>query len=579
MPQIMLMKAEYLVLLSLLLTTVVITNAFYIKKQFYPSVVYLTKSSTSLAVLYVQAFVFVILFGKLVQRIFLGQLRAIETEHLYDRAWFSITETCLAFTVFRDDFSPRFVALFAILLFLKCFHWLLEDRVDYMEQSPVLGTIFHARVVGLLSVLCLLDYLFISSAYMHTIAKGASVQIVFGFEYAILLVSVISTAIKYILHSIEIRAGEQWENKGVFMLYSDLILGFFRLTLYMIFIIVMMKIHTFPLFAIRPMFIAMRSFRKSCNDVLESRRAIRNLNTMYPDLTAEELANVADTTCIICREEMQVQQSIKRLSCQHIFHKNCLRSWFQRQQTCPICRTTVLRPTPPRAGGVAAGAAAAPPPPPPNGQPAAASQAQAQIPVSPVRFVAPPPLSPSASAAPTSSSSTSNNTTTTQTSPPNSNTMGVGIFPQIPFNPCPMVLPPFAFPPPPLPPTDFTGMSEETIRAMEGTELAHVQARIQCLRNVRTLLDASMIQMQQYMNIVLTQSNMENGPHLLSNLKNDLDQVLSSSENNNSTNNILNSMDENDADVIRRRRLEHYANRFSPSTTNQDNNNNNNNDS
>jgi hypothetical protein len=62
-----------------------------------------------------------------------------------------------------------------------------------------------------------------------------------------------------------------------------------------------------------------------------------------------------------------------------------------------------------------------------------------------------------------------------------------------------------AFPPPPLPPVNFTGMSEEAIRAMEGTELAHVQARIQCLRNVRTLLDASMIQMQQYMNIVSTQ--------------------------------------------------------------------------
>jgi E3 ubiquitin-protein ligase synoviolin len=42
------------------------------------------------------------------------------------------------------------------------------------------------------------------------------------------------------------------------MLYSDLILGFFRVVLYMIFMIVMMKIHTFPLFAIRPMFIAMK---------------------------------------------------------------------------------------------------------------------------------------------------------------------------------------------------------------------------------------------------------------------------------------------------------------------------------
>jgi hypothetical protein len=49
-------------------------------------------------------------------------------------------------------------------------------------------------------------------------------------------------------------------------------------------------------------------------------------------------------------------------------------------------------------------------------------------------------------------------------------------------------------------------MSEEAIRAMEGTELAHVQARIQCLRNVRTLLDASTIQIQQYMNIVSTQT-------------------------------------------------------------------------
>jgi hypothetical protein len=63
---------------------------------------------------------------------------------------------------------------------------------------------------------------------------------------------------KYVLHTIEIRTGEQWENKGVFLLYSDLILGFFRVLLYMIFMIVMMKIHTFPLFAIRPMFIAMK---------------------------------------------------------------------------------------------------------------------------------------------------------------------------------------------------------------------------------------------------------------------------------------------------------------------------------
>lgn len=37
----------------------------------------------------------------------------------------------------------------------------------------------------------------------------------------------------------------------------------------------------------------------------------------------------------------------KKLPCNHIFHTACLRSWFQRQQTCPTCRLNILRPTPP----------------------------------------------------------------------------------------------------------------------------------------------------------------------------------------------------------------------------------------
>lgn len=34
----------------------------------------------------------------------------------------------------------------------------------------------------------------------------------------------------------------------------------------------------------------------------------------------------------------------KKLPCGHIFHTSCLRSWFQRQQTCPTCRLNILRP-------------------------------------------------------------------------------------------------------------------------------------------------------------------------------------------------------------------------------------------
>lgn len=50
-----------------------------------------------------------------------------------ERFWYALTETCLAFTVFRDDFNPKFIALFTVLLFLKSFHWLAEERVDYVS--------------------------------------------------------------------------------------------------------------------------------------------------------------------------------------------------------------------------------------------------------------------------------------------------------------------------------------------------------------------------------------------------------------------------------------------------------------
>lgn len=46
-----------------------------------------------------------------------------------------------------------------------------------------------------------------------------------------------------------------------------------------------------------------RSFKRALNDVILSRRAIRNMNTLYPDATPEELRAV-DNVCIICREEM-----------------------------------------------------------------------------------------------------------------------------------------------------------------------------------------------------------------------------------------------------------------------------------
>lgn len=49
-----------------------------------------------------------------------------------------------------------------------------------------------------------------------------------------------------------------------------------------------------------------------------------------------------DRTCIICREDMAVVDHPKKLPCGHIFHFRCLRSWLERQQSCPTCRRDVV---------------------------------------------------------------------------------------------------------------------------------------------------------------------------------------------------------------------------------------------
>ncbi|KTG46538.1 hypothetical protein cypCar_00002435 [Cyprinus carpio] len=66
-------------------------------------------------------------------------------------------------------------------------------------------------------------------------------------------------------------------------------------------------------------------------------------------LTAEEWAEVktrsiqeGDSTqpCVICREEFRLQPQVL-LSCSHVFHKVCLKSFekFSGRKSCPMCRT------------------------------------------------------------------------------------------------------------------------------------------------------------------------------------------------------------------------------------------------
>lgn len=77
----------------------------------------------------------------------------------------------------------------------------------------------------MLLVLGALDWHFIQVAYQATLTQGASVQLVFGFEYAILLTMVAMVTVKYALHTYDINRENPWEDKAVFLLYAELAIG------------------------------------------------------------------------------------------------------------------------------------------------------------------------------------------------------------------------------------------------------------------------------------------------------------------------------------------------------------------
>ncbi|KAG7202758.1 hypothetical protein KM043_009927 [Ampulex compressa] len=496
------MREAGIMLISTALTCVVIGNAYYQRKQFYPTVVHITKSNPSMTVIYTQGLILVFMINAFLRKIFFGTLRAAELEHLVERVWYTVTETCLAFTVFRDEFSPKFIALFTLLLFMKSFHWLAEDRVDYMERSPVITWLFHLRMTTLLCLLFATNWTMINYAYLTTAAKGPSVQLVFGFEYAILLTVVFNIGVKYMVHTIDLQMNENpWDNKPVFLLYTEFIIGLLKVILYIAFVTMMVKLFTLPLFALRPMYYTMRDFKKAFHDIVMSRRAIRNMNTLYPDATTEELA-AADNVCIICREEMVAAS--KKLPCNHIFHTACLRSWFQRQQTCPTCRLNILRPTTNNAGArqpnqQQAGAQIPQPPQAPVNPLGQAFQlpafwAEIQVPGMVQQQQQAQQLQPQQQQQQQAQSNTGN-----VPLPPFQN-LAAGSVPLFP-PPFPTMVP---LPPIPTPPPNLTELTEEELRAMEGDLRQAVEARIQTLQRVQLLLDVANAMMNQYQTAAAT---------------------------------------------------------------------------
>ncbi|OAQ99942.1 hypothetical protein LLEC1_00859 [Akanthomyces lecanii] len=391
---------------STALAGAVVFSAFQQRANFYSAMVYLSQSNFCLLVLINFTLLIYGTFVYGLSQLCWGTLRTAEVEQLTERAWFAITETCLAMTIFRDELGAWFLVMFTALVTGKVWGWIGDGRVEFLEQQPPANPrLFHTRLTISLLMSFVYDVWILRYCINTVIQEArADMMVMFLFEFAVLATTSGRSGVRYMLSIIEqkmiqtqtqarllerrqevreqrdaiIRQREEaasngqsaeneeplpnpddidemdievpgWATKGEWVLWLDLFTDTVKLVLYVTFFVLLTIFYTFPIHIMRDLLMTARDFLKRLNSVLRYRRAIQEMNR-YPDATQAELDQ--ENTCIICREDMRVWDlnanpgaldriRPKKLPCGHILHLGCLKSWLERQQVCPTCRSPV----------------------------------------------------------------------------------------------------------------------------------------------------------------------------------------------------------------------------------------------
>lgn len=210
-----------------------------------------------------------------------------------------------------------------------------------MEQVVQLQKSFIYKIGSLLSLLIFGAAFMVTDNVISVLKKGPSMSILFANEYALTLVSLIGSCIRFTLNCMDaLNPDEAFEQRSTVIFYLDFFVDLFKLLIYTGFFAVVMAFYGLPIHIIRDLYVTVISFSKRVRDMIKYHQIMSSLQTQYPDVTPEELEACNDPTCIICREEMVT--AVKRLPCGHFFHFKCLKSWLERQQVCPTCRKSVL---------------------------------------------------------------------------------------------------------------------------------------------------------------------------------------------------------------------------------------------
>jgi len=267
----------------------------------------------------------------------------------------------------------------------------IQKRYTKLHKSTPRIRSAHLKYLFLMNLLYTIDFGAIAYCAGEIIESGPNANILFLFEAAIMLITIMSSYCLFMIHSIDgfvnvvqrltcssstetsevetaaattTTATETsttsasthqkiigqiasfWrDNRNNASFSIELMALAAKFLFHFILFIVVFATYGLPISIIRDFYLSYLKLRRRLTAFVSYRRLTSNMNKRFQTIDTEEELERVGKTCIICRDVMDVQGIhgvCKKLpGCGHAFHKHCLREWLVQSQSCPTCRADI----------------------------------------------------------------------------------------------------------------------------------------------------------------------------------------------------------------------------------------------
>lgn len=285
-----------------------------------------------------------IVLCKCLLNIFIGELRYLEVEQLVDNARAFIMDTILFLVLSKPTINGKEVSsvilikYLSIIVILKAYHLVLYSRVSHIFELGVPRTKVLVKLFIFMCLLSAANFKMFTYFYRNSL-KNSTMYLWLFFESISIFESCQISICKFFVNIIDLRSPNGLSSKATILFFLDMLHDIMSLIIFLVFILVFVlnNFSNLPLHMTADIIHVVKTLVARFKSFQRYRELTKNIEKKFVDATEEELKEVG--TCIICRDDLK--KGAKKLSCAHIFHVECLKSWFIQQQTCPICRSEI----------------------------------------------------------------------------------------------------------------------------------------------------------------------------------------------------------------------------------------------